>query len=51
LHRILEEEGGGALVIEEVDGNTYVIDAVKLSEIREKGHAELVLQKLRSTES
>lgn len=47
LHRILEEEGGGTLVIEEVDGDTYVIDAVKLSEIQEEGHAELVLQKLR----
>ncbi len=47
LHRILEEEGDVTLVIEEVDGDTYVIDALKLGEFREQGHAELLLRKLK----
>jgi hypothetical protein len=47
LHRLLEEEGNVTLVIEEVDGDTYVVDAVKLSQLREEGHAELLLKKLK----
>lgn len=47
LHRLLEEEGDLTLVIEEVDGDTYVIDAVKVGELREKGHAGLLLEKLK----
>lgn len=47
LQRILEEDGDVTLVVEEVDGATYVIDAVKLEEVRRKGHAELLLRKLK----
>ena len=48
LHRILEEEGDVTLVIDYVDGETFVVDGVKLAEIREKGHAELLIQKLKT---
>ena len=48
LHRLLEEEGDVTLVIEDVDGETFVVDFVKLAEIREKGHAELLIQKLKT---
>lgn len=47
LQLILEQEGDVTLVVEEVDGETYVIDAVKMGEIREKGHAGLMLEKLK----
>jgi hypothetical protein len=47
LHGILEDRDDVTLVVEEVDGDTYVIDALKLNEIREKGHAELLIRKLK----
>ena len=47
LHRLLEEEGDLTLVIEETDGETFVVSGVKLAEIREEGHAELLLKKLK----
>ena len=47
LQRILEEEGELTLVVEEVGGDTYVIDQVKLHELREKGHAEMLIGKLK----
>jgi hypothetical protein len=47
LHRILEEEEPVALVVEEADGDTYLVDRVKLAEIREKGGAAIMLEKLR----
>lgn len=47
LHRILEEEDGFTLVIDEVDGDTYVIDSDKVAQLREEGHAELLLRKLK----
>jgi len=47
LHRLLEEDGDVTLVIEDVDGGTYVVDAVKLGQLREEGHAELLLKKLK----
>jgi hypothetical protein len=47
LHRLLEEEGDLTLVIEETDGETFVVSGVKLAEIREAGHAELLIKKLK----
>jgi len=47
LQRILEEEDGFTLVIEEVDGDTYVVDAAKVGQLREEGHAGLLLRKLK----
>jgi beta-lactamase regulating signal transducer with metallopeptidase domain len=47
LHRILEEEEPVALVVEEADGDRYVVDRIKLAEIREKGQAGIMLEKLR----
>ena len=47
LHRILEEEDGFTLVIDEVDGDTYVVDADKIAQIQKEGHAALLLRKLK----
>jgi beta-lactamase regulating signal transducer with metallopeptidase domain len=47
LHRILEEEDGLSLVIEEVDGDTYVVDALKVDQLREQGKAGFLLRKLK----
>ena len=48
LQRILETEDDVTLVIEKANGETFVIDAVKLGEIREKGHAEALIRRLKA---
>jgi len=47
LHRALEQQHDVSLVIEEADGDTYVVDHVKLAEIRESGHSKALIEKLR----
>jgi len=47
LQRILEEEDGFTLVIDEVDGDTYVVDADKIAQLQKEGHAALLLRKLK----
>ncbi|MCL7960218.1 MAG: hypothetical protein M8861_08505 [marine benthic group bacterium] len=47
LHRILEEEGGLTLVLEEVDGDTYVVDSDKVAKLRQEGHAGLLIRRLK----
>jgi beta-lactamase regulating signal transducer with metallopeptidase domain len=48
LHRILETDDDVTLVIEKADGETFVIDAVKLGEIREQGHAKALIRRLKA---
>ena len=47
LHRILEEEDGLTLVVEELGGDTYVVDAAKVDLLREEGHASFLIKKLK----
>lgn len=47
LARILEEDGELTLAVEFADGETFLVDAVELRELKESGHAEVLIGKLR----
>jgi len=47
LYRVLEDGDAVALVVEEADGDTYIVDKAQLEEIRRNGYAGAVIEKLR----